>query len=146
MSRPRIIRIAIRSQVILIGATRGCVGIVGIATNAETLGCCRFFNRALPLRRTAPCGSLVVKYADFIFLHGPRLHRGPFLGGGRLHRPLLRLRRCCAFYKHLSRPRSRRRARRSQGILRGATRGGAGRAGRATNAETCPVSVIGCCS
>ena len=147
MSRPRIIRIAVRGQVVLIGATRGGVGIVGIATNAETLGCCRSFNRVLPFRWAAPCGSLVGKYADFFFRAGlDCIAAITFEAAGRLHRPLLRLRRCCAFYKHLSRPRSSRRAVRGQGVLSGATRGGVGIEGIATNAETCSVAMIGCCS
>ena len=82
----------------------------------------------------------------FLFSHGPRLHRGLFLGGGRLHRPLLRLRRCCAIYKHLSRPRSMRNASRGQAVLNGATRGGEGSRGNAANAETSPVSVVGSCA
>ena len=76
-------------------ATRA-ISIIRSATEADTLTCRRSFNQPFPFQW---CRSLCL----------PCRETTGFLRGGRLHRPLLRLRRCFAFRKcSACRPCSRR--------------------------------------
>lgn len=110
---------------------------IALAALPRTRRLCRyrFLNHPFPFQWAGPFACLVGRRMD--------LKRG-----GRLHRPLLRLRRCFAFYveKHLSRPSTSSNTSGGQGRARNRARRSKGMSSIATNTEAGTVAVVRCCT